>query len=558
MLESRNPKPRAIGRRRPVSRLRATACAALLLATAGSGCAPVGGLRSPGAEFPAQAPARSGKADPALVRAGSAAAGELPPAIPPGTANPATAADLRPVVPPADKGEFPIDLTTALRLAEVENPAIAEARVRVVEALAVQQGARVLLLPSLNAGTNYHAHTGDLQRSSGRILNLDEQSLYVGGGAGVVAASTLTVPAVSIASALTDAIFLPLAARQQVAGARFRVSATANRVLLEVAELHLELLAAETDLDFRRQTALQAAEAARLTDAYAQAKQGRPADARRTQTELRLIEREIQQAEEAVAVTSTRLVQRLHLDPTIRVRPVAPGVEPITLIDPAASLPGLIDVAIRQRPEVGVTTAAVAAAETRHRQEKFRPFLPTVFLGFSGGAFGGGSDLFQPTMGNFAGRTDFDVAVFWTLQNFGAGNAALIKRRWAEVGEAVGARSNVFAEVRSEVAAAYAEVAATRRQLDITAARLRSAEAGFQEDLDRIHFEVGRPVELVNSLRFLNEARIARVRAVTDYNKAEFRLFVSLGSPPPLSRPATDPIPPAPIAWPPVGPVAGR
>ena len=43
--------------------------------------------------------------------------------------------------------EYPIDLTTALRLAEVENPLIAEARQRIGEALAVQQGARALLLP---------------------------------------------------------------------------------------------------------------------------------------------------------------------------------------------------------------------------------------------------------------------------------------------------------------------------------------------------------------------------------------------------------------------------
>ena len=73
-------------------------------------------------------------------------------------------------------------LTTALRLAEVENPLIAAARQRIGEALAVQQGARVLLLPTLNVGTSYDSHTGNLQRSSGTILNLDKKSLYFGGG----------------------------------------------------------------------------------------------------------------------------------------------------------------------------------------------------------------------------------------------------------------------------------------------------------------------------------------------------------------------------------------
>jgi outer membrane protein TolC len=638
--------PRATRRPRPISRLRAMACPALLAAVAISGCAPAGSLRWLGAapeaagehdrqrglDFPAGGPdgtekvdrslvraavagpgdapgfwvplalpvrltgglaggeapsttdsvrkstgRASGtqytpppfirksdsriaeKVDRSLVRAATAGPGDAPVGLPPSIAPPAAVmADLPPAVPPADRGEFPIDLTTALRLAEVENPAIAEARVRVVEALAVQQGARALLLPTLNAGFNYHGHAGNLQRSSGRILNLAEQSLYLGGGTGAIAASTTGVPAVNIVSELTDALFRPLTARQQVVGARFQVSATANQVLLEVTELHFDLLAAVAELQFRRETARQAAEVARLTDAYAKTKLGRPADAARAATELRLIERAIRQTEETVAVTSTRLVQRLHLDPTVRIQPVAPGIETITLIDPDASLQGLVDVAIRQRPEVGASNAAVAAAEARHRQEQFRPLLPTLFVGFSGGGFGGGSNLAPPELGNFRGRTDFDVGVFWTLRNFGAGNAALMKRRRAEVGEAVGERSRAVAEVRSEVAAAHAEAAAARRRVDITAAQLRSAEAGFQEDLDRIRNVVGRPVEVVNSLRLLNDARVARVRAVTDANKAEFRLFVSLGSPPPLARPATDPLPPAPIAWPPVGPVGER
>src|SRR5262249_46387009 len=143
----------------------------------------------------------------------------------------------------------------------------------------VQQGARALLLPTLNVGTNYHSHTGNLQRSSGRILNLNQKALYFGGGAAAVAAGSVEFPAVSIFSQLTDAIFEPLAARQQVERARFSASATANTILLEVAELHFELLAAEADLRVRRESAAQAAEVARLTRAYAQAQQGNEADA---------------------------------------------------------------------------------------------------------------------------------------------------------------------------------------------------------------------------------------------------------------------------------------
>src|SRR5207237_10367091 len=62
-----------------------------------------------------------------------------------------------------------IDLSTALRLAGVQNPAILLARQRVVEAVVQRQLAAAVFLPSLNAGLNYDAHTGPLQQSSGNI-----------------------------------------------------------------------------------------------------------------------------------------------------------------------------------------------------------------------------------------------------------------------------------------------------------------------------------------------------------------------------------------------------
>jgi len=545
----------------------------VLLATAVSGCSTPHLLRWPGPQESVGRPqAARGRERPANASPPSAVPDLLAGLSPrPGPADKpagvdagfvrASAADdgpagnLPPAIPPADS-EYPLDLTTALRLAEVENPQIAGARQRIGEAMAVQQGARALLLPTLNAGANLHYHTGDLQRSSGRILSLNENSLYFGGGAGGMAAGPVEIPAVNLFSPLADALFEPLAARQQVDASRFEASATANQVLLEVAELHFELLAAEADLRVRRESAGQEAEVARLTRAYAQAQQGREADAERAATELSLIELEIRQAEEQVAVASARLARRLHLDQSVRVRPVAPVTETVNLVDPGTPLQGLILAALGRRPELGSRAAAVAVAETRHRQELYRPMLPTVQVSFSPGAFGGGSNLSPPELAHFAGRTDFDVRAFWTLRNLGAGNLMLQKRRWAQVGQAVGERSRVIAEIRSEVSAAHAEATAARRQVEVTTRQLASAEAGFREDLERTRNTVGRPIEVVNSLRLLNQARVDRIRAVTDYNKAEIRLFVALGSPPPLGESANAPVGPAPIASPPLPPLA--
>lgn len=456
-----------------------------------------------------------------------------------------------PVVPPPVQ-TFPVDLTTALRLAEVENPEIAEARQRILEATALRQAAYALMLPSLNGGFSYHGHDGELQRSAGHTLEVSQQTIYFGGGTFATAANPVAVPAVVISSQLTDAIFEPLSARQNVERTRFAAAATANSVLLDVSTLYFDLVGAEAAFQLRRETESEALEATRLTAAYAKSGQGFVSDADRAATLARLIHRSVEQSEEELAVASVRLSRRLHLDPAVRVHPIVSGLAPITLIDANCPVEELIRAALQGRPEMGDRAAAIGVAETRLTQEIARPWLPTVWLGFSGGAMGGGGNLAPPLVGNFAGRTDFDVRLYWTVQNLGFGNLALQKQRRAAIGQAIGEQSRMINRIRREVTASKASVMATRLRVDATRRQLETSEDGFRSDLDRLRNTVGRPIELTNSLELLAQARIDHLRAIIENSQAQLRLFVSLGTPPPLERPATDPLPPAPIASPPL------
>ncbi len=124
-----------------------------------------------------------------------------------------------PLVMPPPEAVYPIDLATALKLADVSNPTIGAAHTMILEALGLQLAARTLLLPSLNSGASYHNHTGFLERASGKIISVSLQSLFVGSGAQVVTTGTPVIPGVNIFSQLTDAWFEPLAARQRLFGA---------------------------------------------------------------------------------------------------------------------------------------------------------------------------------------------------------------------------------------------------------------------------------------------------------------------------------------------------
>ena len=86
-------------------------------------------------------------------------------------------ADLRAPVPippvlPPPASEYPIDLATALRLAEVENPTIAAARAAITEALAAQTAARVTASAIPQCGHQLPP----AYRQSATIIGQDSQS----------------------------------------------------------------------------------------------------------------------------------------------------------------------------------------------------------------------------------------------------------------------------------------------------------------------------------------------------------------------------------------------
>jgi outer membrane protein TolC len=447
-------------------------------------------------------------------------------------------------VVPAKESTYPIDLPAALRLAESINPTIGAARARIGEALAYLQQARVLLLPTLNAGGNYHGHNGVVQRSAGNILAVSSQSLYFGGGARAVAQNTIEVPAVLVASHLTDAFFEPLAARQHLTSVGFDATATANTVLLGVALDYVALQGTIALLKARERTASEAAEVARITTEYARTGEGRKADADRAATEWRLRRADVRSAEGQVAMASARLVHRLHLDQTVRMEPVGDPLQVFTLIDPDVATEDLLKRAVHVRPEILARSADVARAEYRLQQERLRPLLPTLWLGFSGGAYGGGSNITPPLLANFAGRADFDVVLYWTLQNLGMGNLSLQKQRGRQRDEADGIRVRAVNLVRDEVAAAKADVLSNRQQIAVTLEEIKAAHDGFLKDLKRIQGAAGPPLETLDNLRYLARSRESLIEAVVGYNQAQFRLWVALGSPPPLEG-ATEPTPPA-------------
>jgi outer membrane protein TolC len=445
------------------------------------------------------------------------------------------------VIPPpcADR---PIDLATALALAGADNPTIALAEEAVRESEAGLLQARALALPTVNGGMNYRDHQGNLLSSGGIIRDVHSSSLYAGLGASARAAETVGIPGVRVFAHVADAWFEPRAAAFAVAGRQFEAAATRNDILLEVVTRYLDLASAEERLRAHRRTENELSDVSRMTADFARTGQGREGDAERARTELLLARAETDRAEEAVATAAAELARLLSIDPSVRLRPVSEPLPLFRLVDSQLSVGVLIEIAVANRPEVGARTAELALTQTRLREEKVRPFVPLLSVGYSAGNFGGGSNQVEPRFGRFDGRSDFDAWAVWSLANFGIGNLAVQKARRAEVGQAEAVRAQVVDQVRREVAESHGMAAARLLEVETARRRLATAAEGARLDIVRARNVEGRPIEVLNSLRLLNAARLELIQAIVAYDQAEFRLFVALGQPPavPVTRNSSD------------------
>jgi outer membrane protein TolC len=457
--------------------------------------------------------------------------GQLPPAPPAPLPAEGTLEETTPTRLPATEanGEArPIDLGSALALVAGQNPQVNFARARARESYAAINTAEAIWLPNLQAGANYHHHDGQLQDVGGRVLNINRTALNGGFGAGALGAGSVPYPGLLLNFHLADAVLGPEIARRTAWASRHALDATVNDQLLNVALAYLDLLEAHQRLAIARGTQANIDELVGITTRFAESGQGLRADANRAETEAALRRNEVLQAEEAVAVASARLAELLRMDASILLQPCEPTVVPLQLADASADSRTLVSAALSHRPELREQRALVDAACQRLQREKYAPLVPSVLLGASYTGFGGGigSDV-----SNFSDRTDFDALAYWQVRGLGFGERAARAEASARVDQARFRQLQTMDRVAREVVEAKAQVDARARQIAVAEDAVRAAESSYRLNSRRISELQGLPIETLQAIQALDAAQREYLRAITDFNEAQFRLHRALGWP---------------------------
>ncbi len=496
----------------------------------------------------ATAPLRSGTVSPPLAQAGqpnlrqgapSLPAPLLPIAQPPRAGIPVTGAsplafNLKLKSAPLEPTDlrFPINLATALRLADARPLIVASAQASVWVAEAQLTRAKILWVPSVLLGADYIRHDGGGPDINKGVMTFPSANFFYAG------------PSLYQYVNLTDVIFEPLAARQELNARQWDTQAAKNDALLQTADAYFlvhqyrgmyagALYTVDLGQDLVDRIASLSSE---LVSAV---------EVDRARNFLADLEQRAVMARQEWRVSSANLTQVLRLDPRAVVDPMEHDHTQVTLIDPARSYDDLMPIALTNRPEILSRRALVQRAELTVRREKSRPLLPLIMLnGFqSAGMFiQGGVFALGPnsSLNQWVGRDDVTIQLMWQLENFGMGNLGRIKAQR-------GNESRTIIELRNAQDRAVAEVTRAVSRLQSAAARVLQADRALRAGIITFngHLEglgqtrrlgnvlvlTFRPQEAVYSLDLLSLAFNEYFTTVAEYNRAQFDLYHALGFP---------------------------
>ena len=413
-----------------------------------------------------------------------------------------------------------IDLPATLRLAGAQNLDIQLAREKLAEAYAAEESATERFFPWVVPGVTYRRHDNLIQNTEGVIEEVHKQNYAPGG---TVAAQT----------EIGDAIFKSLEAHQLMKAARHGLDAQKQETILAAARGYFDLAAAHEAVGVTREALRASTDYAAEIERAVNAGIAFKGDALRVKVQQQRDQIALRRAEENARLASAKLVQILHLDPTVELMPRDASVVPLSLLSTKQPLGDLVSQALAARPETQQSAALLSAAQHAKNGAVYGPLIPTVGGQAFFGGLGGGKDS---DTGHFGESEDYVALLTWRVGPGGLFDFGNIHARQARQRGAALTAEKVSDQIANEVIASQTRLQSLADQIATAKRSLSDAEEALRLGQQRKEFGVGAVLEIILAQQDLSRVRNEYLNIVTDYNKTQYALLRALGR---LSAPAS-------------------
>lgn len=420
---------------------------------------------------------------------------------------------IRPASAQTNGAIHPIDLPTALRLAGARNLDVNIAQERLREAKALHQSAVSQFFPWVSPGITYRGHDDKIQDVQGNIIDVNKYSYAPGATVGVQLE-------------LGDAIYKTLAAKQLARAADHALEAQRQDTVLAAAQGYFELTLAQGTVGVAR-------ESVRIASDY-EAQLGNAVETgiafkgdllrARVQTERNRLG--LRKAQESQRIAAARLAPVLRLDPTVELVPQDCDLAPLRLIDTNSALDSLVAQTLASRPELKQSAAITAAAREARNGAVYGPLIPALGAQAFWGGLGGGRAGVSDTFGV---QQDYIVGASWRIGPGGLFDVGRVRSTEARLKIAELNSDKSRDDLIRQVVEAFTQWQSLADQLETAKRALAAADEGLHLARRRKEFAVGVVLETIQAEQDLTRARLDYLKAVADFNKAEYTLIKIMG-----------------------------
>ena len=134
--------------------------------------------------------------------------------------------------------------------------------------------------------------------------------------------------------------------------------------------------------------------------------------------------------------------------------------------------------------------ALLRAAEGQVNAAKFGPLIPKVSASYSTGNFGGSAGS---GIDDLTGREDFQLMLYWQLDNLGLTDRNDYKRNQSSLRRAEIQRDKVLDQINSEIQNIFTRVRTNHTLLSLSEAAVVHARGAYELNRQRIYDNAGFP-----------------------------------------------------------------
>jgi outer membrane protein TolC len=417
----------------------------------------------------------------------------------------------------------PINLETVLKLAGANNLTIQEYQQRQELALANLSKAREWWLPDVYAGVQTHQLWGAAMNTDGRYF-LDVNRNYLWLGLGLDANWNFG-----------DGIFNTKAAKLSAQAAQYQTQAERNKALLKSIEAYYDFAAAQLYYQAYQKLAEQADTISRQIDIQVQIGLRYESDLLLSKSNLNHLKIQMLNAKTEYGKKSAALVKLLNLDPKLKLVSVDSIMIPLNLLTEIEAIE--FDSAYQRRPEFKEMELSLKSIETEMKTVTTGLLIPELRLNAFGSYFGGLKGNVKPMFPSqypdpqqLYPTSALNVSLMWRVPLGNLIYAGDLKKYKSQILIKQTQMEQVKAQVNEEIIAAKETLFASKEQMEIALEGSEYANLALQQSIQRQELGTIRPFEILQAQEIFIKARLDYLKAVADYNKAQYQLHVAKGN----------------------------